>query len=758
MSDKQVANLIGGVEFKVDLSQLERLFAELQKTERKLRAFGRFAEKPIKLSVGLDTRVLDKQLTAIDAKLRKSLGITAPGVGKGTQTTAHRHDMQAQRLERANQQARQATFAAELQQQKLLFAGKRDEVMLTTASLKAEQQAAVLAAKQAAARAAANKELITQVALEERIAKAKATQLRTEQLLTAARNQAAISQQKYLQSLTATQRQQLSLDQARERGERQREQAQERRQLQLSRESRAQDGAEQRRGRYRMAEEKHASWKQRQLERSQRQAAGGRASGGMDASTLSLGAGSFGRVGAIGLAAAGAVAGLQSMNSQLNSIVERIAQNDRMKIVTGNAVGGSDQRKENFQNWFAQTANELGVSYVDNVQPVSAMVGSQREMGKGTREAIGNARTVLELQAIYHSTTEQARNISTQLGQVFGKGKVEQDDLSALVEGGGITPLRTFLQRQWAKETGYKGDDLGTAYAKAQRGGTVTADMLMNAMKLIVSENQPKLQEYQKGVQANAIRRDNESYLRTQAFYTDPEVLDSTNKLIEAQRQLGESTEGLQKAFVSAQASVMDYVAKQMKDFVGDDPNNPDKKGWMSDVGDAASELGDSWGAFKDRMLGALPWLKYADDATQGPGAMAKSTGGELQGIANGLTWLMDQFSGRMPPQLFSGEIDARAMSNQLMPNLSIDRGQLAKMKEGILRNNALNDQVGQQVSNVTNNTTNSGNTTTVTSTNNNTFNITSNDPEGVRREVSQQLDQQAKDMMNRATSSDVPK
>ncbi|SEP41579.1 tape measure protein [Pseudomonas sp. Snoq117.2] len=738
MSDKQVANLIGGVEFKVDLTQLERLFAELQKTERKLRAFGKFAEKPLKIAVQLDTKAFDKQMRELEAKVRKQMGIVAPEVRA---KTSHRHDMQTQRLERASQQARQATFAAELQQQKLAFAGRRDEVMLTTAGLKAQQESAVLAAKQAAAQAAANKERITAVALEERIAQAKAKQLRADALLAAARDRAAVSQQRYLQSLTQTQRQQLALDQTRERGDRQRQQAMERRQLQLSRESRAQDGAEQRRGRYRMAEEKHAVWKQRQQERDAR-----KARGSYEPDVFDLTAGGFGaRAGAAGLAVYGIASALTGINDKLNQTVANIAAFDRTKIVAGNAVEGSETRQENYRKWLADTANELGANLESTIEPASSLVRVQRENGMGTRQALDNTRSIMEVQSIFHSTTEQARNISTQLSQVWGKGRLQGDDLDALVEGGGISSLRAYLQKAWAASTNYKGDNVGEAYAAAQKAGQIKPEMVMSAFRLIVAQNQQALKAYQDSPMAADNRYQNAKYVQQMEVNTDPELLKATKDLRDAQTELYRSMLPVQRAFASFNAGAISGLAHWINALTGN--GKPEDAGKTSVTGSGAIGSGTAPTADDYVKLVSGDPEKFKQPG-QGVGLLTKFK-----------DWMSSLNSGTMlDDNTAVKQTDSSLVNTTLMPSLQIDRAQLMKFKEGVLRNNQVNQQAGQQVQNVVTNNTNTGNTTNVANTSNNTFNITSNDTEGVRREITQALDQRDRDMMTRATSGDVPK
>lgn len=571
MSDKQVANLIGGVEFKVDLTQLERLFAELQKTERKLRAFGKFAEKPLKIAVQLDTKAFDKQMRELEAKIRKQVGLPAPNApATQSQRTLDRAVAQQLRLEKLTQQARRSTFQAELAQSKLSFANQKEDVALGTTKIRQLQQQAVLQAKIAQAQ---RQEISTQAAgakYQAQLTAAKTTQARLEQMLVASQEKAARAAAQTLQQQTMLQRAQLALAGLKEQERRKDINHANRQQDRRERAARAEAGQERQRARFRMAEEKHTAWQARQTELQARKAAG--ADGGF--SML----GALGRSGlpVAGLAAGGLVAGIQQLLSMAGQRIEQRQQGASDSQQLQNIMAAASSQDEGMSGYVQQRFVDFSQKYGTEISLDTAKDfrnGILKQRGQGN--SLEHALELYEQQAAAFRgagmSADESRRANLQLTQVRAKGYAGREDLNTFTEAAPI--LRGYIEKAWAERNKFKGtaeQRQGAVIASTEKGNLKSADF-NRAIELYVAENQKVIQAQAQSIQANEQRLANDRFLQEAQINNNEKLVESVNRNIDAHRQLTEAMgplKNLMMEFDTSLTQTMAAMAKGAADFI----------------------------------------------------------------------------------------------------------------------------------------------------------------------------------------------
>lgn len=571
MSDKQVANLIGGVEFKVNLTQLERLFAELQKTERKLRAFGKFAEKPLKIAVQLDTKAIDKQMRELEAKIRKQVGLPAPNApATQSQRTLDRAVAQQLRLEKLTQQARRSTFQAELAQSKLSFANQKEDVALGTAKVRQLQQQAVLQAKIAQAQ---HQEISTQAAgakYQAQLTAAKTTQSRLEEMLVAAQEKSRQAAIKTYQQQTLLQRAQLALSGQKEQERRREVNHANKLEDRRERLARAEAGQERQRERFRFAQERHTVWQAKQAELVARKAEGG--NGGF--SLL----GSLGRSGLpmAGLAAGGLVAGIQQLLSMAGQRIEQRQQAASDSQQLQNIMAAASSQDEGMSGYVQQRFVDFSQKYGTEISLDTAKDfrnGILKQRGQGN--SLEHALELYEQQAAAFRgagmSADESRRANLQLTQVRAKGYAGREDLNTFTEAAPI--LRGYIEKAWAERNKFKGtaeQRQGAVIASTEKGNLKSADF-NRAIELYVAENQKVIQAQAQSIQANEQRLANDRFLQEAQINNNEKLVESVNRNIDAHRQLTEAMgplKNLMMEFDTSLTQTMAAMAKGAADFI----------------------------------------------------------------------------------------------------------------------------------------------------------------------------------------------
>lgn len=268
------------------------------------------------------------------------------------------------------------------------------------------------------------------------------------------------------------------------------------------------------------------------------------------------------RAGVTGLAGYAGYSGLQALNEQVNSIQARVIKGDTAKMLLGQAVGGSETRKQNALEWYRNTTNRYGLDAENGISSFNTAVTLQRGQGISTRESLKNYDSFLQRFTLRHLTSDQQQGSLRQITQILGRGTVQAEDLNSLVENGD-PEIKNLIREAWARRTNYKGQNMASDYAKAQKAGKVTSEDLLGAYAISSKRYARELDEASQSLRAEAQRTANSK------FWSDVEkngeaLTQSLKDRNEAEQRLYEASVPLQKMFIDL---VQIPVVEQLTSF-----------------------------------------------------------------------------------------------------------------------------------------------------------------------------------------------
>lgn len=515
MSEEVISRLVGVLQFDVKTAPLLAFEAMLKRTQSLM-------VNMMKAADDLNKR-LDKKF---DITAKRQAKTTADGAAERSLTKQLATEQKLSRL-------RQSQFRAQLAEQKLTSAGTREELFLQGAALKQQVTAAVLSAKQHKAQQESLKVELGKAKLQTTVEQSKIREARLQDILLRRQERTAKLQQEATLHQTKLQRAEASLVAARERGIRLAERHQQSKLAAVAREARASTRTEQASGRYAMATERHAAWQAKQAEPQ-----------GMGLSGFT-----------VGLGAAGAA--LYALSEAAGYLSERIKQ--RQEATADNqqfdntlmAAGNNDKERARIKEAYIQNSQEFGMQINrESAVAYSNMVQGFRAQGKTLEEAIQLQKDQAAVFRIGNLDKTQQYSAAIQLNQGYSKDRFLGQDLRPLTDALG-TRLTTILYQAIGKALGYKGDvnKLAGFVLEAQHDGKVNGAMVQQGMRDIVAQSPELLERHKHSLDAQAVRVENDKYLQAEKTNADPTLIAALGERLTAERQLIESTSGLQAAF-----------------------------------------------------------------------------------------------------------------------------------------------------------------------------------------------------------------
>ncbi|WP_016969512.1 hypothetical protein [Pseudomonas tolaasii] len=490
----------------------------------------------------------------LNKKLDRKLGISTKRDASAAANTAVQKSLDKQIATEAKlSRLRQSQFRAQLAEQKLTSAGKREESFLQSASLKQQVAAAVLSAKQHKSQQEALKVDLGRAKLQATAEQSKLREARLQDILLRRQQRTVQLQQQAALHQSKLQRAEASLIAARERGVRLAERHQASKLAATLRESRAAVRSEQGAGRYSMQQERFAAWKARQ-DRPE--------SGGLGGFTVGLGA------------AGAALYGLTTALSYAAERIEKRQEETADRQLFDNtllAAGNTDAERKKIKKAFVENSMEYGMA-ID--QPSAVQYSNQiqgfRAQGKSLDEAIALQKTQSQVFRIGALNAQQQYSAATQLGQGYGKNRFYGNDLRPLADAIGAR-LTHIIYERIGRELNYKGDPkLLTGFVlQAQHDGKVNGRMVQLGMQDIVDQSPELLERHKHSLDAQAIRVKNDEYLRSDEISKDPALVDALGERLTAERQLIQSTTGLQAAFRDFDVALVQLQTGMLRMMVG---------------------------------------------------------------------------------------------------------------------------------------------------------------------------------------------
>ncbi|QJI38620.1 hypothetical protein [Pseudomonas sp. ADAK13] len=541
--DEEIARLTGTLVFDVKAGPLLAFEQMLKRVQASMVGVMRTADE-------LNTR-LDRKFS-ISTKRNASISANA-----AAQKSLDKQIAAEGKLARL----RQSQFRAQLAEQKLTSAGNREAAFLQSASLKQQVTAAVLSAKQRKAEQESLKVDLGRAKLQATAEQSKVREARLADILQRRQERTVKLQQEAALHQTKLQRAETGLLAARERGVRLAERHQASKLAATLRESRAAVRAEQGAGRYSMAQDRFAAWKSRQ-DRPE--------SGGLGGLTVGLGA---------------AGAALYALTEAAGYLGKRIEQ--RQETAADNqqfdntllAAGSTDKERARIKAAYIGNSQEYGMK-IDRESAVaySNMIQGFRAQGKTLEEAIQLQKDQAAVFRIGNLDKTQQYSAALQLNQGYSKDRFMGQDLRPLTDALG-TRLTTILYQAIGKALGYKGDvnKLAGFLLEAQHDGKVNGAMVQQGLRDIVAQSPELLERHKRSLDAQAVRVENDQYLRSVGVNENPELIAALGDRLTAERQLIESATGLQNAFRDFDTVLVKLQTSMLNMLAGKNADNSEK-------------------------------------------------------------------------------------------------------------------------------------------------------------------------------------
>lgn len=541
MIAENIAKLTGLLNFQVDLSGLQRFNASLTQVEQRM-----------------------KRMSAQADQLAKKMGMS-PKAAAQKQDSSLRHNLNRElQLETAVAKAKRYTFAAELAQQKLQFAGAKQSAFLASAAIRDKQLAAVADAKAQKANVERLKAQGQEIKNTATLAAAKARQAGLEEKLAQQQVKTSIMQQKHVQSLTATQRVELALNEARERAMRAAQKFTTSQQAAKLREQRQAEGHQQRTERFNWAATRQSHWEATRN----------------NPKSADFGLGSF----SIALGAAGAA--LYALTGAVAYANERIKQRqtdastaEQFNTALQTSGGKNPLNQKYSRDKFVDISNRYGMEMsVESAKVYANFIQGQIAIGKTLEQA---TKIYEDQSAVFRAAAldkEQQKRAAYQLGQIRAKGKPEGSDVNDLFDAIG-GPVASSIRQAAATRLKFKGktEEQAGWFKKQVTAGNILAKDFDQGMANYLAANQDVLAKQMKSIDADQTRSDNMKYMNQNEINSSDELKGVIHERIQAERELAEAMKPVNAALLDMDIGLTKFATALVRFMTGKEPDGQDK-------------------------------------------------------------------------------------------------------------------------------------------------------------------------------------
>lgn len=535
--NEEIARLTGSLFFKVDSSGLQRFLSMLKSAEVAMARAG-------------------KQADALSARMGKSLGIKVDTTAQAKLDKQLRSSLDRElRGEVLLQKAKRATFQAELQGQKLQFAGKREAAFLSTAAIKDRQQMAVLEAKSQAAQAAKLKVQGLALKNEDALAQAKARQLRAEAVLQTQQQRTLALQAQQQRTLTATQRIEQSMMQARERGQRQAQKFLDTQAAAKARSQRQDVAHQQRQERFQWAQTRQAQWE------------ANRNKPAPSTGFLGLGTGAL----AVGGAAAGVAAivgAISALGARMEAVQGRVSESQSWANTIEQAGGKNPANRDFAKTEFLRITDKYGTSAgLNEAKEYRTFLLHQMAVGKSISQSTKMYETQMSAFRGAGMSLDEMQRAGRQLTQVRAKNKGDTEDINTFSESAPL--LVDPIKQAWAERNKYKGDNLERDFRASFSQGNLKAVDFERGLEIFNRDNKPAIEKQSSSIDSNATRLANKQFLQQQGIDGNVQLIDSINERLRVETELNEAMKPLKETAAQLDIALNKLVTSVLRMSMG---------------------------------------------------------------------------------------------------------------------------------------------------------------------------------------------
>jgi len=549
--NEEIARLTGKLVFEVNSAPLQRFQALMARSTQHMAKMGAEYNKLAasmnkSLKIKVDTTALDKAKTKLDNAMSRE----------------HRAEVAL-----CNQ--KRTTFAAELSQQKLKYAGTKEQTLLVSNLVKSQQEGAVIAAKahakQMQAKGMTKQQLASQNALTTSLAK----QARLEAIAAKTRATTQKANNAHLKSMTQIQRIQQVMNQAQTTAQqRAAKHTVQLASLQATNANKLTNQA-QKDQKFQWAQARQQQWQANQNARNSQSSSGFGAMGGLMA------------LGGIGAVVGGLTAAIGALSNRMKERQEGVEQAEGFNNAFM-SISKNPEIVKAYRDSFIQSQNENGGAVdTDTAKDFRTLAINMAAAGKTLDEITNTWNVRQQAFSVAGTSKEDNKELNKQLGQMASDGTGAASDANIINDR--MPMLTPYIVREYMKEHGITDYKKGLgAYNKDLKGGKgVKFDWYDQGMKKLVADNGESLERNRNSVASAQQRADNQVYLNTNNINSDAELSQVIKDRIQAERELNEAMQPLKTSlaqFDIALTGVMTGALRMMANKNADGSEKSDQQ------------------------------------------------------------------------------------------------------------------------------------------------------------------------------------
>jgi hypothetical protein len=519
--NENIAQLTGTLRFAVETGGFRRFETMMKNANTKMVQLANQYQnlatnmgKGLKLNV--DTSALDKAKTKLESALKR-------------QTRAE--------AALANQQ--RSTFAQEISQQKLKYAGSKAQASIDSAMLKSQKEAAVVAAKAQAFQARNTGSTKQQRTNQNALTASLTRQAKLQAIVQKTASASQKAADAHLASQTKLQRVQQQIDHGYQ-------QAQIKAQAHAAKMAATQQTAanktqssNQSAARFQMTQQRHAVWQAKQNAPKATPASNGLLGGGLNQVIA---------YGALGAGLAGISAAINKLGARVEERKKSVVDAERFDAAFV-PLGKSQETRDQWKKTYVDLSTQAGVEISnETAEDFRTFVAMQQASGKKTDDIIKEYKLRQQAFTISGLTKDSSREVNRQFNQVATDGIGDKSDWNVISER--MPMLVPYVTRAFGDEEKIS-DPTKAAAAfnkRMKKGGGVKLEWLNKAMETMVAEQQGVFENKKNTVSFVQTLSDNQSFLNQVGINNSKELSQAMRDNIAAHRELNEAMQPTARA------------------------------------------------------------------------------------------------------------------------------------------------------------------------------------------------------------------
>jgi hypothetical protein len=545
--NEEIARLTGRLVFEVDSRQLHRFQSLMTRSTQQMAQLGAqynklaaSMNKSLKLKLNVDTSEINKA----KAKLNNSLS-------------------REHRAEVALGNQRRTTFAAELSQQKLQYAGTKQQYALGSEVLASQREGAIVAAKAHATQMRAKGVTKSQLASQNALTASLTKQARLEAIAAKTRATTQKASAAHLKSMNQIQRIQQVINQAQTTAQqRAAKHTVQLASLQLASANKVTNQA-QKDQRFQWAQARQQQWQANQNSKSSQSGFG--AMGGLMA------------LGGIGGALGGLTLAIGALSNRMKERQAGVEQAEGFNN-TFMSISKNPEIVKAYRESFIRSQNENGGAIdTDTAKDFRTMAINMGAAGKSLEQINDTWNVRQQAFSVAGTTKEDNKELNKQLGQMASDGTGAASDANIINDR--MPMLTPYVVREYMKDKGITDYNKGLgAYTKDLKGGKgVKFAWYEEGMKKLVKDNGESLERNRNGVASAQQRADNQAYLNTNNINSDAELSQVIKDRIQAERELNEAMQPLKTTLAQFDIALTGVMTGALRMMVGKNADGTEK-------------------------------------------------------------------------------------------------------------------------------------------------------------------------------------